>query len=73
MDDMSPPEPQSWTIRRAVAADRRRLERLVRAYIDFYREPQPSAARLDALLALLAERPDIGAQFVAERAATDRG
>lgn len=55
-----------WTIRQAVAADRARLEPLVRAYIDFYREPQPSAARLDALLSLLVERPELGAQFVAE-------
>jgi GNAT superfamily N-acetyltransferase len=49
-----------------VATDRARLEPLVRAYIDFYREPQPSEERLDALLDLLAERPEIGAQFVAE-------
>jgi GNAT superfamily N-acetyltransferase len=57
----------SFTVRRAVAGDCARLAPLVRAYIDFYREPQPAAERLDALLALLAERPDVGVQFVAER------
>jgi ribosomal protein S18 acetylase RimI-like enzyme len=55
------------TIRRAVCDDRAALEPLVRAYIDFYRQPQPSDERLGALLALLCERPDVGVQFVAER------
>lgn len=56
-----------YQIRRATTADRERLEPLVRAYIDFYREPQPSAERLETLLTLLAERPEIGVQFVAEK------
>ena len=57
----------SFVIRRAVASDRARLTPLVRAYIDFYREPQPAEERLDTLLALLSERPEIGVQFVAEK------
>jgi GNAT superfamily N-acetyltransferase len=73
MNEMSSSGAQPWTIRRAVAADRQRLEPLVRAYIDFYREPQPSVERLDALLALLAERPEVGAQFVAEGEAGSGG
>ena len=56
-----------YAIRKATAADRERLEPLVRAYIDFYKEPQPHAERLDALLAILAGQPDVGVQFVAER------
>ena len=64
---MKPADDGPFTIRRAVAADRARLTPLVRAYIDFYKEPQPAAERLDALLALLAERPEIGVQFVAEK------
>jgi GNAT superfamily N-acetyltransferase len=54
-------------IRRAVAGDRARLAKLVRAYIDFYQEPQPDEERLDTLLAVLAERPEVGVQFVAEK------
>ena len=57
----------TFVIRRAVASDRARLTPLVRAYIDFYREPQPAEERLDPLLALLSERPEIGVQFVAEK------
>ena len=57
----------SFVIRRALASDRARLTPLVRAYIDFYREPQPAEKRLDTLLALLSERPEIGVQFVAEK------
>ena len=65
--------PAGFVIRRATAADRPRLEPLVRAYIDFYREPQPGPERLDALLDLLAARPgalperEVGVQFVAEK------
>jgi ribosomal protein S18 acetylase RimI-like enzyme len=58
---------RSLTVRRARASDRGQLKELVRAYIEFYREPQPSDERLDVLLALLVERPEIGVQFVAER------
>ena len=57
----------AYRIRRAAASDRARLTKLVRAYIDFYKEPQPTDERLDTLLAVLAERPEVGAQFVAER------
>ena len=57
----------SFVIRRALASDRARLTPLVRAYIDFYREPQPAEERLDTLLALLSGRPEIGVQFVAEK------
>jgi GNAT superfamily N-acetyltransferase len=57
----------SFTIRRAVAGDRARLTPLVRAYIDFYREPQPAEERLAGLLDVLAGRPEVGAQFVAEK------
>ena len=56
-----------FVIRRAVAGDRARLAQLVRAYIDFYQEPQPAEERLDSLLELLAERPETGVQFVAEK------
>ena len=48
------------------ATDRAPLEPLVRAYIDFYKEP-PDAERLETLLSILAERPEIGVQFVAEK------
>ena len=58
---------QGYAIRRAKPADRARLEPLVRAYIDFYKEPQPDAERLETLLSILAERPEIGVQFVAEK------
>ena len=57
----------AYDIRRAVAGDRARLAKLVRAYIDFYKEPQPDDERLDTLLAVLAERPEVGVQFVAEK------
>lgn len=57
----------AYRIRRAVAGDRARLTKLVRAYIDFYKEPQPGDERLDKLLAVLAERPEVGVQFVAEK------
>lgn len=53
-------------IRRSTLEDREPLKALVRAYIDFYEQPQPPDSRLDALLTLLAERPEAGAQFVAE-------
>ena len=66
-DGMSGGHDTSFVIRRAVAADHDRLEPLVRAYIDFYEEPQPAAERLDTLLALLAEGQEAGAQFVAEK------
>ena len=56
---------RGYRIRRAVAGDRARLTKLVRAYIDFYKEPQPDDDRLDTLLAALAERPEVGVQFVA--------
>ena len=59
--------PSAYSIRRAVAADRAQLIDLVRAYIEFYEEPQPAAERLDGLLTLLAERPEIGVQLVVER------
>jgi ribosomal protein S18 acetylase RimI-like enzyme len=55
------------TIRQARCEDRPALEPLVRAYIDFYRQPQPSQKRVDTLLTLLCERPDVGVQFVAEK------
>jgi GNAT superfamily N-acetyltransferase len=58
---------EGFVLRRAVPSDRARLTKLVRAYIDFYKEPQPSEERLDTLLAVLAERPEVGAQFVAEK------
>ncbi len=61
----------AYTVRRAVAGDRTQLTALVRAYIDFYEEPQPVDERLDGLLTLLTERPEIGVQFVAEKAAED--
>jgi GNAT superfamily N-acetyltransferase len=64
---MRPAEESGFSIRRAEAGDRARLAPLVRAYIDFYKEPQPAEERLDALLALLAERPDVGVQFVADK------
>jgi GNAT superfamily N-acetyltransferase len=60
------PDPE-YRIRRAAAGDRPRLTQLVRAYIDFYKEPQPDDERLDTLLAVLAERPEVGVQFVAEK------
>jgi GNAT superfamily N-acetyltransferase len=53
-------------IRRATLEDRERLKVLVRAYIDFYEQPQPPDVQVDALLTLLAERDEIGVQFVAE-------
>jgi GNAT superfamily N-acetyltransferase len=56
-----------YVLRRAVLEDRARLTQLVRAYIDFYERPQPSAERLDALLMTLAEQPEVGVQFVAEK------
>jgi GNAT superfamily N-acetyltransferase len=59
--------PTGHTIRRAKLTDRDRLEPLVRAYIDFYKESQPSAERLDQLLWMLAKRPQVGVQFVAEK------
>jgi GNAT superfamily N-acetyltransferase len=58
---------EGFVLRRAVPGDRARLAKLVRAYIDFYQEPQPSEERLDTLLAVLAERPEVGVQFVAEK------
>jgi GNAT superfamily N-acetyltransferase len=64
LSDNAGPE---YSIRRAVAGDRARLTKLVRAYIDFYKEPQPDEERLDTLLAVLAERPEVGVQFVAEK------
>jgi ribosomal protein S18 acetylase RimI-like enzyme len=64
MSEHAAPE---FHIRRAVAGDRARLANLVRAYIDFYQEPQPDEERLDTLLAVLAERPEVGVQFVAEK------
>ena len=65
---MEPERPDSsFVIRRALASDKARLTSLVRAYIDFYQEPQPGEERLDTLLALLSERPEIGVQFVAEK------
>jgi GNAT superfamily N-acetyltransferase len=56
-----------YSIRRAKLTDRDRLEPLVRAYIDFYKEPQPGAERLEQLLWVLAKRPRVGVQFVAEK------
>jgi GNAT superfamily N-acetyltransferase len=57
----------AYRIRRAAARDRARLTKLVRAYIDFYREPQPDDELLDGLLTVLVERPEVGVQFVAEK------
>ena len=57
----------AYRIRRAVAGDRARLTKLVRAYVGFYKEPQPGDERLDTLLAVLAERPEVGVQLVAEK------
>jgi GNAT superfamily N-acetyltransferase len=64
---------EGFVIRRAEARDRQALAPLVRAYIEFYREPQPPPARLDTLLAVLAERPEVGVQFVAEKDGVLRG
>jgi ribosomal protein S18 acetylase RimI-like enzyme len=50
-----------------VPGDRARLAKLVRAYVDFYEQPQPADERLDTLLAVLAERPEVGVQFVADK------
>jgi GNAT superfamily N-acetyltransferase len=58
---------EGFVLRRAEPDDRARLTELVRDYIDFYEQPQPASQRLDTLLSVLAERPEVGVQFVAEK------
>jgi GNAT superfamily N-acetyltransferase len=55
-------------VRPATAADRPALLGLVRAYLDFYKAPQPDERPFQAFLDLIEANPSRGIQLVAEEA-----